>query len=126
MRASWRSKGPSKQVAWLAACVLVLQTIFVAWTSHAAATPALDAFGNPLCITSPDGHGSGDDKPTLPSCCVLGCATAIQALVEPDSTGEQIVLRVVEHLAPMAVLAIPTIPAEEHAPGSPRAPPARI
>jgi len=77
----------SAYVAFLAACVLFLQSFFSAYAIAGVPTqPALDAFGNPLCITS---TWSGQDEKTpvhsqLPNCCTFGCSSVSPLLPTPD------------------------------------------
>jgi len=126
MRAAWHSKFASKQIAWMAICVIVLQTTLTAWASHASATPTVDAFGNPLCITSTDGHEPDDRKPSIPNCCALGCAFTSQLVTAPDFTVTPVAFRVVQPIPALAAIALPAVIQGEHDPGSPRAPPTEI
>jgi hypothetical protein len=115
-------------VALVAAAVLVLQSVFSAWASAAPQAPMLDAFGNPLCITSADGHApgpaGGHSKPS--DCCMLGCAGIAHALAaSADATAglvHQPVPRDVAYAAPRQISLEPA----DHNPGSPRAPPLTI
>ncbi|WP_396998037.1 DUF2946 family protein [Ochrobactrum sp. S1502_03] len=77
----------SAYVAFMAACVLFLQSFFAAYASAGVASqPILDAFGNPLCITSsstdPDGKEPVHSK--LPNCCTFGCSSVSPLLPAPD------------------------------------------
>lgn len=65
-------------VAYMAAFVLILQSLFFVAASASVdlnATNMLDAFGNPLCITSVPSDND-DDTPShshFPSCCTFAC-----------------------------------------------------
>jgi len=77
----------SAYVAFIAACVLFLQSFFAAYASAGVASQSiLDAFGNPLCITSsltePDGKEPAHSK--LPNCCTFGCSSVSPLLPAPD------------------------------------------
>lgn len=110
-------------IALVAAAVLVLQSVFSAW-ALGATQPMLDAFGNPLCITSADGHSPGpSDHSKLPNCCALGCMGVSHAL--PVSGDADVVLvhpidgsRTV-YSGQRQIFVAPA----DHNPGSPRAPP---
>lgn len=114
------------RAALFAACVLVLQAAAGALAlGSAAASPALDAFGNPLCVggtavqQAPDGVAPG----LLPDCCTAACA-----LFAPGTAGAA-PHSLANPLAPVSVVAFPAPsgvgPAASHAhgPGNPRAPP---
>lgn len=119
-------------VSFAAAAVLLLQMALSAWATGAmAASPHLDAFGNPLCITSVDGPGfgldgglpGGGDHSKLPDCCTFGCSMVSAPLLARDTQG--IVLS-----PPTAAIRIGRqsleISLARHAgyvPGNPRAPP---
>jgi hypothetical protein len=116
-------------VAFIAALVLVLQSFLSASASGAfAATPLLDAFGNPLCITSVDRDGSPPthDHSKLTDCCAFGCS-----MVSPlfaAAPGDDIGLS-----SPLAsddiryeLIQSFHIRAPDHDPGSPRAPPMTV
>lgn len=113
-------------VALVAVFVLVLQSFLSAWAVGAMpATPMLDAFGNPLCITSTDHNASGQsgDHSSLPNCCAFGCTFSSSVLTTgPDNgTGLLRPLSSVEvrfHLRRTVHIQSP-----DHDPGSPRAPP---
>ncbi|MBP2238469.1 hypothetical protein J2Z31_005006 [Sinorhizobium kostiense] len=114
-------------LALVAACLLVLQTVLGA---HALggmpASPQLDAFGNPLCLSADHSdtgdHGGGSGHAT--DCCMLGCWASSQLAASSDASW---------------VLPIPASPtagpirtpeapvrAAGHYPGYPRAPPKLI
>jgi len=115
-------------LALVAAFVLVLQSVLGTVTlERMPAFPQLDAFGNPLCISAThsdsgrhdDGHGQPAD------CCLLGCQMSCHLLAA--------------HLDADWLLAVPVscgarqrpprtarLPARDHYPGCPRAPPSLI
>lgn len=115
-------------MALVAAWMLVLQGLLGAFAS--AATPPganLDVFGNPLCITSTDAHGLGDDAyKGMPPCC-LGVCVPLTAL--SDDT------RAPHELENPLVLSLDATPAEKfetarfeprHAATRQRAPPSAV
>lgn len=113
-------------VAFIAALVLVLQSLLSAWAAGAmSATPMLDAFGNPLCITSVDQDGStpASDHSKLPDCCTFCCHLALPLLAaEPvDCVGLLSPLSSTE--VPFRLHKTTHIQSPDHNPGSPRAPP---
>lgn len=111
-------------VAFIAALVLVLQSFLSAWAAGAyAATPMLDAFGNPLCIIGVDHDAPAGDRSRMPDCCVFGCnmASPLPAAASGDGIGL---------LRPLSSDDIRfdriegfQIQSPDHDPGSPRAPP---
>lgn len=112
-------------VAFAAACVLVLQTALAAWAAGAMPMPQLDAFGNPLCITSSDDGGASPGHSTPSNCCEFGCVPAALPLLAPERSAIA--------LPELAVLgtSVPVLreapsAAPDHDPGSPRAPPASV
>jgi len=107
--------------------VLVLHAFLGAWATGAmAAMPTHDAFGNPLCITSVEGHGTApaNDQSRLPDCCTFGCNTA--SSLHDTARGSD----VIGLLRPLSsddirfelVQSFP-VQRPDHDPGSPRAPP---
>lgn len=91
---------------------------------EAHATPMLDAFGNPLCITSSESSPESKPHTGLPDCCTVSCSMfavagasdrATNSLFNPlpEATAALFTL-VAVHIAPL-VLA--------RGPGNPRAPP---
>lgn len=117
-----RNRRGSK-VAFVAACVLVLQSFLSAWA--VGAMPVLDAFGNPLCVTSVD-HGSttpngGHSK--LPDCCAFGCSmvSPLLAVATADGTGISQPLPS-DHIR-FGLGHSFHVDGPDHDPGSPRAPP---
>lgn len=116
-------------VAFIAALVLVLQSFLSAWaTGSYAATPMLDAFGNPLCITSADHDGTtpANDHSKMPACCTFGCNMASPLLAaSPDDR--------IGLLRPLSsddirfdLFEAFLIQGPDYDPGSPRAPPLTI
>lgn len=113
-------------VAFIVALVLVLQSFLSAWATGAfAATPMLDAFGNPLCITSIDHDGTtpANDHSKMPDCCTFGCNMAAHLLATAPDDG-------IGLLRPMSSDDVRFdhskafhIQSPDHDPGSPRAPP---
>lgn len=114
--------------AFVAGFVFVLQTFAVAWTTGAmAAAPQLDAFGNPLCITSGD-HDQGvpaGDHSKLVECCTFGCSAPWTTVADaPDGVTlwrPLVAADQVFHASPVA-----RAEAAEHRPHSPRAPPLTV
>lgn len=121
-----RRSGLSTGVTFVAAYMLVLQALLGAFAMGAAsASPMLDAFGHPLCITSGDQGdiGTGKDHTGLPDCCAPGCAMFApitaddrepHALDNPLSVSFEISI-----MSP----AMPVAGNADHDPGKPRAPP---
>lgn len=110
--------------ALVAAVLFLVQSL----TGSAAAGQGplqLDAFGNPLCITSGDHKGvPSSDHGQMPGCCMLGCvASATIAGTPPDEA-----LLIIEFRTESAGQPLPApiviVQADDHDPGSPRAPPA--
>lgn len=119
--------GRRSVVAAAAAFVLFLQAFLTAWSVAAApATPMLDAFGNPLCLTGADQDVSNvpDGQAKLPNCCTMGCGGAAPALPAPE-TSHDISWLTGSDLdgTPRVADAFPAI-GPDHDPASPRAPPA--
>jgi hypothetical protein len=77
--------------AMLIALVLAVQTVGSAYAIGAGSGPILlDAFGNPLCITSGEhgGAGDGDGHGGLKDCCALACASAAAIGAAPQDAAE--------------------------------------
>lgn len=119
-------------VALAAALVLVLQSFATAWAAGAMPAGAmLDAFGNPLCITSADqqtvdldGSGPAGDHSKVPNCCTLGCSMGSPVLATPaDDAGTWLLLRLEAAEADFMVSATVSVAFPDHDPGNPRAPP---
>ncbi len=116
-------------VALAAAFVIVLQSFATAWASGSMPSGAmLDAFGNPLCVTSADqpsvalgDSGPSGDHSKMPNCCTLGCSMVSPLLVTPaDDAGAWRLDTAEADLVTFAVIVV-TFP--DHDPGNPRAPP---
>lgn len=75
--ATTRRKTGNLGVALAAAAMLVLQGFLGAFAVGTAnASPMLDAFGNPLCITSVESHQTDTghvDHTAMPDCCTVAC-----------------------------------------------------
>lgn len=123
-----RQRGTSMSrlsVALVAVWMLALQGLLVAFAT-AAGHPgeSLDGFGNPLCITSTDAHGLGDDAHTgLPSCC-FGVCGPVNALSHdgraPHELENPLVLSL-DRVQPQRFESLR--PATTHEAARPRAPP---
>ncbi|MGD9914518.1 MAG: hypothetical protein AB7S80_10595 [Rhizobiaceae bacterium] len=115
-------------VAFLAALVFVVQTSFVAWAGAAvAAGPTLDAFGNPLCITSHEVSGSTDgDHGKVPSCCTLGCASVAPVLDQPAGTAVLVLAAAHTVSVPAPDGIEPGLKRLDHDIASPRGPPSAL
>jgi len=62
-------------VAFVATYMLVFQGLLGAVAlGDAKASPMLDAFGNPLCITSTDSDSDDRTHTGLPDCCTVSCS----------------------------------------------------
>lgn len=110
----------------MAALVFVVQTSLSLWAGAvAAATPMLDAFGNPLCITSMDGDGTtpAGDRGAPVNCCTLGCSAAGLALAEPDMEAVPAFLPEKSSAQPRIAVVASVVRSLDHDPASPRAPP---
>ncbi|MEO9336480.1 hypothetical protein ABFT80_03460 [Mesorhizobium sp. SB112] len=122
---NFRKKRLSFWVALAAAYLLVLQSVTGALALGAQSERAmLDAFGNPLCITSVDQSGTdAGDQAKMPNCCVIGCSMFTQALgTPPDETVQTFHAPIVTEAAANRQ-PVDHLPAVEHKPGNPRAPP---
>lgn len=102
------------------ALVLALQSFLPQWAAALPSGPALDPFGNPLCLTDP-AHSTGHAG--LPDCCALGC---LQAKTPPAPPPDAEAFRPRPILAaafhdPSRADGLPA--AAQHRPGYPRAPP---
>lgn len=121
-----RRKG---SIALCAALLLLLQSALTAWaTSAMPASPLLDAFGNPLCITSTDSgdaHPAGD-HPKLPDCCTFGCSMASALIAPSPSDAVGVRLPYILPDVPTEPETIVLVRSQAHAPGSPRAPPRTV
>ncbi|WP_353646148.1 hypothetical protein [Mesorhizobium sp. WSM2239] len=111
-----------KTVAFIATLVLLLQTFFVSWSLAAAPHDGiLDAFGNPLCVTSSDPTPS-DGPLEGPTCCTLGCnmSSTVFHTPAPDAVP---VRQDVEANVQVGIEHALLRASPDHNPGSPRAPP---
>lgn len=125
-----RHIGTGKGVAFAAAWLLIVQMVAGAFLLGSAnATPMVDAFGNPLCITSEATDGNPDDGRRyagLPDCCSTLCGMAAPATPDdrtPRFLANPLTSVSVDHVGEDDHLGIV---APDHDPGSPRAPPASI
>ncbi len=125
-----RHIGIGKGVAFVAAWLLVVQMLagaFVLGGAHAA--PMVDAFGNPLCVTSETSGGDANDGERhagLPDCCTTLCGMVAPAMPDdrtPHFLANPLTASSVEHFGGDDRL---RAPAPDHDPGNPRAPPALI
>lgn len=115
------------RAVFAAAILLVFQSSLSAFAIGAASGPMpLDAFGNPLCITSSDispQDGESGQPPALHECCTLGCAAG-QSLATPQEHADAIgIERTSASILPVA-LAQDRVQPDDYHPGNPRAPPA--
>ncbi|MFC0245483.1 hypothetical protein ACFOLL_17660 [Falsochrobactrum ovis] len=113
-------------VAFVAAAVLVLQSFLTAWAAGAMpVTPMLDAFGNPLCITSVDHDGDvpRDDHSKLPDCCTFGCNLASPLHAAEPAQGVGLLKPLSSTDVRFHVHKTFHIQSPDHDPGSSRAPP---
>ena len=118
-------KGWSKGLALVAAVLFLVQSLSGGFAVAAGNVP-LDAFGNPLCITSAD-HGTpadNSDHGKMPGCCMLGCAASATAAGTPPGEVSFIIEFWTEAASQPVPTPIVTVQADDHDPGSPRAPPA--
>lgn len=80
---SLKANRHGRTIAFIAAVLLVLQALAasLAIGSSASASPLLDAFGNPLCITSHQGpEQDGAGHTALPDCCTVSCSMFAAAM----------------------------------------------
>lgn len=116
-----------RSTAIFAALMLAVQLLaggFAAGTA-AAGSPMLDAFGNPLCITSSDVPDAGDQNSHtgLPDCCTPGCS-----MFAPAAGPDRAPLSLANPLRTVAKQAFvphaePPLGLADHELGHPRAPP---
>jgi hypothetical protein len=108
-----------------AASMLLLNALVMSIASAHAADTMVDAFGNPLCITSADGDTAPADA-GLPDCCTFGCGAVSLQLVAEDADDPLGVVRPRD----LAVGFLGDRPAPtrlaDYEPGNPRAPPLTI
>lgn len=115
--------------AFIAAWILVVQSVSGALALGQGQATQLDIFGNPLCIISMDSfpHGQGGAQHGgMLKCCTLGCTMFSQPLgAAPELAVEILDLPIVSetprpdngHIAP---------PARARVLGNPRAPPLKV
>lgn len=123
-------QGWGRRTAIFAAFILFVQLLVggFALGTAAAAPPMLDIFGNPLCITSGD-HADGEDgkgHTGLPDCCAPGCtmfSSVKSADRAPLALSNPLEAPVLTGLVAVIVFGVP---AAEHDPGNPRAPPLHV
>lgn len=113
---------------WLviaAAAMLLVNAVGASLASAGVANMAVDAFGNPLCITgtADDGSLPAGDHQKLPSCCTLGCTmgSAVVAAAEAEGVAQIVWPRRQSSLPPTESLI--RLRAPDYDPGNPRAPP---
>ncbi|WP_347276900.1 DUF2946 family protein [Rhizobium sp. YJ-22] len=124
----WRR--PGTWVAFVAAYMLVLQSLLTAFAVGAMAAPRpIDAFGGIICTSHGDTKPSGDgssDRHDPPDCCMAGCAMLSGA---PAPRGADALLFVG---APREIAVVfreytsPVFHLREGRSGNPRAPPAAL
>ncbi|MCY1315199.1 hypothetical protein D9M68_174760 [compost metagenome] len=111
-----------RMVVVVAACLFFLQVVSGGLSPFSGSQ--LDAFGNPLCLSSDDANSKGpeSERGTVKGCCLGGCCTSSQ-LIGANSSLAWI---------PASLLSLDTrqrlsmdepYPAQDHHPGFPRAPP---
>jgi hypothetical protein len=113
-------------VAFIAALVLVLQSFLSVWAAGAfAATSTLDTFGNQLCITSGDHHGTTpqNDHSRMPDCCAFGCGTTSPLLADAPGDGIGLPRPLSADDLRFDLIEAFLTRGPDHDPGSPRAPP---
>lgn len=115
-------------VALLAALAIVLQSLLLHAPLASHTTVPVDAFGNPLCITSPAGDDTdpagGQADP--PPCCMFGCAMA-QPLPAALPGHNALRLSPRAHHDSLAVMGRTAhVQTSDHDPGNPRAPPLTV
>jgi len=118
-------------VALVAAYMLILQGLFGAFAlGAAAALPMLDAFGNPLCITSSDPTASDTDDTShsaVPDCCTVACSmfTSVATDERPAASVFNPLAATDASLAPRIDLVAQLLSPKQN-PGSPRSPPQAV
>lgn len=123
-----RLKSWDMGIAFVAAYMLVLQALVGAFAlGAAAASPMLDAFGNPLCITSTDSTDTGSDRSdhsALPDCCTTACSMFAPVTTEERTPSSVLnpFLSASDALTP-AFETVAHFISPERSPGSPRSPP---
>ena len=117
-------------VALVAAYMLVLQGLLGAFATGAAASPLVDIYGNPLCITSGHTSDAGSDgakHSPPPDCCTTACGMfAPAAAANPAAVSLANPLSATDlELTPPYELASRSF-ALDRGSGSPRAPPLQV
>lgn len=106
-------------IALVAAYLLVVQALLGSFAlGIAAASPLLDAFGNPLCITTTDAAGTDTDRgihDAVPDCCTVACSMFAPAPLHQHGAG----------LAPNPTAVSVAVPSVRSASAGPRLHPAR-
>jgi hypothetical protein len=124
VRKGWTARrlGVALAAAWL----LLVQALSGSFALAAGRQHVpLDAFGNPLCITSAnhDLPAPGSEHGPPPACCLLGCATgAPLAALPPLHAWLAVAFPTGPGTPPLLAREI-AVPADPHDPASPRAPP---
>ena len=122
-------RGSSGRLAFIAALLLVFQTLGASLALGAAASaPLLDAWGNPICATSADGTPAHEgDGSKLPPCCTLNCPMVSVPLGPAPQMGASLILpRTAVLDASRHVRAVFVARTAKHHPGNPRAPPLTV
>lgn len=115
------------RIALAAAFILVLQAMSSGLVTGSMASPvALDAFGNPICVTSTDHFGGAtkdDGGHHLGSeCCSMGCGAFVSLALTIPPTG--VAPRpAADQAGPAWVRQLVPPRQPDHDPASPRAPP---
>ncbi|MCX7304055.1 MAG: hypothetical protein NTV73_06920 [Hyphomicrobiales bacterium] len=118
-----------RTIAFLAAAVFVLQSLLMAWAAGAMPIqPDLDAFGNPLCITSVDRDTQSPvkDHSTMLDCCTLGCSMGSSVLASAPEADVGLLRPLVRSDILFACRETIRVRTPDHDPGSPRAPPLTV
>lgn len=115
-------------IALVATYMLVLQSLIGAFAVGAAASsPMLDAFGNPLCITSSEAAEDNSDRSghgTMPDCCTVSCSMFSSAIANAREAHS--LHNPLEYAFVQTAFAFDSIASSftlERGPGSPRSPP---
>ena len=116
-------------VALVAACMLVLQALIGSFAvGAAAASPMLDAFGNPLCISSAsaaDPMPLESDRGAMPDCCAVSCSMFAPLVADqPHAHSLSNPLEIGSSEQNLSHRYTGPAPVFERGPGSPRSPPA--
>lgn len=117
-------------VAMIAACALVLQTLFSFADLGSISRPQLDAFGNVICSsveqTSLPGKGNPSDRKHVPDCCLVGCTITGHVAVLASDTGNLIHQRISLSEPIIDIRSVHPGPGREGSSGNPRAPPQTV